>query len=43
MCEKAVDKYPLVLVELPDHFKTQEMCNKAAEKNSCLLVFATDL
>ena len=39
MCNKAVEKYPLLLAEVPDHFKTQEMCNKAFEKDSCLLVF----
>ena len=25
-----------------DHLKTQEMCNKAVEKDSCLLVFVPD-
>ena len=32
MCEKAVDKYPLLLVEVPDHYKIQEMCKKSVEK-----------
>ena len=42
MCEKAVDKYQLLLVEVSDHLKSREICNKAVEKNSCLLVFVPD-
>ena len=34
---KTVKKDPWSLAEVPDHFKTQEMCNKAVEKDSCLL------
>ena len=29
MCDKEVEKGPWSSVEVPDHFKTQEMCNKA--------------
>ena len=42
MCNKAVEKDPLLLIEVPDHLKTQEMCNKAVDKSSCLLVFVPD-
>ena len=42
MCKKAVEKDPLLLIEVPGHLKTQEMCNKAVEKNSYLLAFVPD-
>ena len=42
MCEKAVDRYPLVLVGVSDHLKSREICNKAVGKNSCLLLFVPD-
>ena len=42
MCNKALDKHQLLLVEVSDHLKTQEMCNKGVGKNSRLLVFVPD-
>ena len=37
MCDKEVEKDQWSLVEVTDHFKTQEMCNKAVEKDPCSL------
>ena len=37
MCEKAVEKDPWWLYDVPDNFKTKEMCEKAVQNNSpCL-------
>ena len=33
MCIKAVEEDPRMLRHVPDHFKTQEICNNAVEKN----------
>ena len=32
MCDKAVDTCPTTFKYVPDRFKTQEMCGKAADK-----------
>ena len=42
MCNKAVDKYPLLLVEVPDHLKTQKMCNKVLKTEPAFLIFVHD-
>ena len=34
MCNEAVQKKPRVLGFVADHCKTQEMCNRAIEKNA---------
>ena len=30
MCEKVVEKYPLLMEYVSDHLRMQEICNKAA-------------
>ena len=42
MCNKAVEKYPLLLIEVPDHLKTQEMCNELVKIERTLLAFVPD-
>ena len=45
MCDEAVEagQYgPCSLASVPDHFKTQEMCNKAVEAVSWLLYYVHD-
>ena len=34
MCEKAVEKDPWRLFNVPDRFKTERMCEKAVQKSS---------
>ena len=38
MCNKAVDKDPWSLAEVPEHFKTQEMCNKEVRIETMFLI-----
>ena len=33
MCNEAIKKEPWMLEDVPDHFKTQKMCEKAVEKS----------
>ena len=33
MCNKAVEKYPCLLAEVPDHFKTEEIYEKVVESD----------
>ena len=42
MSQKSVDKYPLLLVEVPDHLNTQEMCNEVVRIEPTLLAFLPD-
>ena len=42
MYNKAVKRDPWSSAEVPDHFKTQEMCNKAVEKYPLLLLEVAD-
>ena len=42
MCEKAVEKNPWELDDVPDHFKAQEMCNEAVRQEPWLLKFVPD-
>ena len=42
MCERAIDKYSLVLEFVPDQYKVQEMCNKALKKGPCFLIHVPD-
>ena len=39
---EAVEKYPLLLIEVSDQLKTQEICNKAVRIEPTLLVFVPD-
>lgn len=32
MFEKALDRYPFTLEDVPNHYKTQEMCEKARNR-----------
>ena len=31
MCDKVVSTYPYTMQFVPDHFKTEEMCDKAVD------------
>ena len=42
MCGKVVDKYPFTFEFVPDCHKTQEMCKKAASKDSSKLLYCRD-
>ena len=42
MYNKAVEKDPSSLTEVPDRFKSQEMCNKAVEKYPLSLIEVAD-
>ena len=42
MCDKAVEKDPCPLAEVPDNFKTQEMYNKSVKKDMCSLMNVPD-
>ena len=42
ICNKAIDKDPRSLAEVPDHFKTQDMYSKAVEKDPCSLMSVPD-
>ena len=42
MCNKAVEKDPWSLVEVPNNFKTHKMCNKAVKKDLCPLMNVPD-
>ena len=37
MCDLAFEKDPIMMVHFPDRYKTQEMCDKAFEKEYCLV------
>ena len=39
MCEKAVEKNPLLLKHIPDLYKTKEMHNEEVQKIQCLLEY----
>ena len=39
MSQRAVEKGPYTLNFVPDHFKTQGMCEKAVEKYPLILIF----
>ena len=39
MCDKAVDDYPSTTQNVPECYKTQEMCNKAV--NTCFFLFGS--
>ena len=41
-CERAVEKDLWRLYNVLDHFKTQEMCEKAIEKNPLCLEYVPD-
>ena len=36
MCERAVEDEPETLEFVPDHFKAQEICDKAVEEDPCV-------
>ena len=42
MCNKVVNTMPKVFRCIPDHFKTQDMCKKAVEKDSDMLKYVSD-
>ena len=42
MCERFVEKYPLYLSDVSDHFKTQDMCDEAVEKYPWSLKYVPD-
>ena len=42
MCEEAVGDIPWHLKHVPDHLKTQEMCNKAVDPRLYLLQHVLD-
>ena len=42
MCVRAVEKYPLYLSDVSDHFKTQDMCDEAVEKYPWSLKYVPD-
>ena len=42
MCEKAVEKDPWRLYDVPDRFKTKRMCEKAVEKDPLCLEHVPD-
>ena len=42
MRDKELKKDPWSLVYIPDHFKTEEMCNKAVEEYPLLLIKVPD-
>ena len=42
MSQKSVDKYPLLLVEVPDHLNTQEMCKEVVRIEPIFLAFVAD-
>ena len=42
MCIKALEIDPWLLHAVPDHFKTQEMCNEAVRDDSFSLQFVSD-
>ena len=40
--ERAVEKFPRDLENVPDHFKTQEMCERVPERASGLFIYVPD-
>ena len=42
MREKNVEDSPWHLIDVPEHLKTEEMCNKAVDKYPLLLVEVPD-
>ena len=42
MCNESVQKNALLLVYVPNRFKTQEMCNEAVRSKLCMVLFVPD-
>ena len=42
MCVKAVNKYFLAFIYVPNQNKTQEMCDRAISENPFMLVYCHD-
>ena len=42
MCERAIEESPYNLEFIPDHFKTQEICDKEVRNDLRTLLFVPD-
>ena len=42
MCNKALYDCPWILSDVPDHFKTREMCNEAVGWRVCRVMYVSD-